>query len=65
MSEINLLLLLSAAMWSAGNVLITGNKTINEIRDRILIGVVDLKDLPLEHRTLILKNDWIPFTIAI
>lgn len=62
-----LVLTLIAAIWAAFNAIVTVYKVLNETRDQILLGTVDRMPLTIQHRRLMLYNDWVPlqFSVAV
>ncbi|KQX20957.1 hypothetical protein ASD01_29510 [Ensifer sp. Root423] len=55
---------LVAALWVATNVTVSASQAINERRDAVLLGRSGDQALSIRHRRLIMKNDWLPMTVA-
>lgn len=66
MGDLQILLVLVASIWAAMNSVIAGYRAVNGTRDRVLTGHTD-EGVPmtLEHRELVLRNDWLPMKAGI
>lgn len=56
----DLLFPLVGALWACGNLLFNAMVEANKIRDRVILGRDGNLNLDLEHRKLMIKNDWLP-----
>ena len=61
----NLSLVLLAAFWSGTNTVFTGIKETNSVRDKIINGKVDDREMPIEERRHLLLWDWIPLKLSL
>jgi hypothetical protein len=66
MTDLQIMLVLVASIWAAVNTVIAGYNAVNGTRDRVLTGCTD-EGIPmtLEHRVLMLRNDWLPMKSGI
>jgi len=58
-------LVMVAGIWAALNTLVSAYKVINDKRDVIITGKYEGESISLEHRRLMLVNDWIPLKFGI
>jgi len=65
MANDQLALVLLAAFWAGTSAVMSGIKLMNDTRDRIFIGLIDGKELSLEHRYRLLNSDWVPMRLAL
>jgi hypothetical protein len=56
------LLTLVGGLWAATNTILTGAKTVNEWRDKIVLGTDGKNEIPVEYRQVMLRYDWLPMT---
>ena len=54
-----------AAVWAAFNTLVSAYKVVNDKRDVIITGRYEGEEISLEHRRLLLVNDWIPLKFGV
>lgn len=60
-----LALVMVAGIWAALNTLVSVYKVVNDKRDVIVTGKYESQELTLEHRHLMLVNDWIPLKFGV
>ena len=65
MESNQLALVMVAGIWAALNTLVSAYKVVNDKRDTIITGKFEGQDLSLEHRRLLLVNDWIPLKFGV
>ena len=65
MESNQLALVMVAGIWAALNTLVSAYKVINDKRDVIISGKFEGESINLEHRRLMLVNDWIPLKFGI
>lgn len=65
MESNQLALVMVAGIWAALNTLVSAYKVINDKRDIIITGKYDGEAISLEHRHLMLINDWVPLKLGI
>jgi hypothetical protein len=65
MQSDQLALVMVAGIWAALNTLVSVYKVVNDKRDVIVTGTYEGEQLTLEHRRLMLVNDWIPLKFGV
>jgi nitrate/nitrite transporter NarK len=65
MQSDQLALVMVAGIWAALNTLVSAYKVVNDKRDVIVTGIYEGEQLTLEHRRLMLVNDWIPLKFGV
>lgn len=65
MQSDQLALVMVAGIWAALNTLVSVYKVVNDKRDVIITGTYEDTQLTLEHRRLMLVNDWIPLKFGV
>lgn len=58
-------LVIVAGIWAALNTLVSAYQVVNDKRDVIVTGVYKGERLSLDHRRLMLRNDWIPLKFGV
>ena len=61
----HLLFPLIGALWASGNLIFTVMVEANKIRDRVILGRDGNLTFDVEHRKLMIRNDWLPFAAFI
>jgi VIT1/CCC1 family predicted Fe2+/Mn2+ transporter len=65
LTNIEVILAVGVAVWTATSALLNGAKLINERRDVVLVGKLKDQALTREHRRIILYSDWLPMTFGV
>jgi len=60
-----LALVMVAAIWAALNTLVSAYKAVNDKRDVSITGKYEGQVISLQHRRLMLVNDWIPLKLGV
>ena len=64
MDHIAIVAALAGTVWAATSTIFSSYKLINDIRDKIIFGKSDGHQLTLEHRSLMLTNDYKPLSVG-
>jgi len=57
----DLLFPLIGALWASGNLIFSVMVEANKIRDRVILGRDGNLTFDIEHRKMMIRNDWLPF----